>query len=161
MGKGSIANLASAAVVAASSFSLTVTDPVPFLAAVDQARYDQLREWIPSAASCHSGTAAADIPAPAFVVSEPAPVLASAQPEQAAAGEGDAALADPAVWDHLPSTIKGRVQRFGDGVDTDAIIPAQFMGCSPAGAFNACRSRDVAFGDITTAVSSSSILQAA
>jgi homoaconitate hydratase len=36
MGKGSLANLASAAVVAASSYSMTLTDPAPLLAKVDR-----------------------------------------------------------------------------------------------------------------------------
>ena len=129
MGKGSIANLASAAVVAASSFNFTVTDPAPLLAAVDPARYDALRQWAPSAATCHGATAAAAEPAPTFSISEPRPLLAG---DVAAAGADPAALSDPAVWDYLPATVVGTVQRFGDGVDTDAIIPATFMGCSPA-----------------------------
>lgn len=139
MGKGSIANLASAAVVAASSFSMRVTDPTPFLAAVDQARYDQLREWIPSAASCHSTASSAEVPPPSFEVTEPAPALAVPGAAGADAEPEAEGVNDPAVWAHLPSTIKGRVQRFGDGVDTDAIIPAQFMGCSPAGALPCAR----------------------
>ena len=138
MGKGSLANLASAAVVAASSFSMTLTDPAPLLAAVDRARFDVLREWIASAspASCHGnagGAPAGADGAPLFRVSEPAPVLAAAAPAAGAAAEAeDPALSDPEVWKHLPTRVRGRVQRFGDMVDTDAIIPAQMMGCSPA-----------------------------
>lgn len=111
MGKGSIANLASAAVVAASSFSMTVTDPTPYLAKVDQARYDQLREWIPSAATCHSSTSASELPPATYIITEPSPPLACAsqQPDEASTGD-NAGLTDPSVWAHLPSTIKGRVQ---------------------------------------------------
>lgn len=39
MGKGSIANLASAVTVAASSFDMQVTDPRPLLELVDQVRH--------------------------------------------------------------------------------------------------------------------------
>jgi homoaconitate hydratase len=38
MGKGSIANLASAVTVAASSFDMAVTDPRPLLALIDRVR---------------------------------------------------------------------------------------------------------------------------
>lgn len=41
MGKGSIANLASAVTVAASSFDMQVTDPRPLLELVDQVRHVQ------------------------------------------------------------------------------------------------------------------------
>ena len=136
MGKGSLANLASAAVVAASSFSMTLTDPAPLLARVDRARFDLLREWVLSAspASCHGAAAsggAAAAEAPLFSISEPAPVLADAA-AAGGAGADDPALSDPEVWKHLPTRVAGRVQRFGDMVDTDAIIPAPMMGCSEA-----------------------------
>ncbi len=127
MGKGSIANLASAAVVAASSFTMTVTDPGPLLSQVDKTRFDQLREWVPKAANCHSEEQAA--PAQ-FTVSEPAPVLAASGAGASAAADEETGAAD--AWSHLPERLEGRVQRFGDAVDTDAIIPAVFMGCSPA-----------------------------
>jgi homoaconitate hydratase len=130
MGKGSIANLASAAVVAASAFDMVVTDPAPYLAAIDGARYAALRQWIQQPAACHgSATAGAagagDFP---FTITEPAPALVA----PGAPVEEDPRLADAAVWSHLPTTVRGVVQRFGDAVDTDAIIPAQMMGCSPA-----------------------------
>ena len=131
MGKGSIANLASAVVVAASSFSMTVTDPAPFLAKIDIARFDQLREWVLSAApgACHGSTSSPNDVSAAFTITEPKPELVD--PSQIGDDE-DPALSDPAVWAHLPTQVRGKVQRFGDMVDTDAIIPAQMMGCSPA-----------------------------
>jgi homoaconitate hydratase len=64
MGKGSVANLASAAVVAASAMGMAVADPAPLLARIDRARYDALRSWIPAVGGCHS-TAAAPAAAPA------------------------------------------------------------------------------------------------
>ena len=132
MGKGSLANLASAAVVAASALGMTLADPEPLLARVDRARYDALRQWIPQPSLCHSASEApraAAPPPPTFAVSEPAPTLVDAGAPPAAE---DPRLADPAVWASLPTAVRGRVQRFGDMVDTDAIIPAQMMGCSPA-----------------------------
>ena len=126
MGKGSIANLASAAVVAASAFDMTVCDPAPYLAAIDPARYAALRQWVQQPAACHGGASASG--EVAFTIAEPTPVLV----EAGAAAEEDPRMADPGVWGHLPSSLRGRVQRFGDAVDTDAIIPAQFMANSPA-----------------------------
>ena len=107
MGKGSIANLASAAVVAASAFDMTVTDPAPFLAAIDHARYTALRQWVRQPAACHgSANAVGEV---AFTVTEPAPELA----DPAAVVAEDPRLSDAAVWSHLPANVKGRVQRFG------------------------------------------------
>lgn len=129
MGKGSIANLASAAVVAASAFDMTVTDPAPYLAAIDQARFTALRQWVRQPAACHGSAGGGSTGAEAsFTVTEPAPALV----EAGGAVEEDPRLADAAVWGHLPQAVSGLVQRFGDAVDTDAIIPAQMMGCSPA-----------------------------
>jgi len=127
MGKGSIANLASAAVVAASAFDMKVTDPSPYLSAIDPSRFTALRQWIQQPAACHSSSPATSS-APAFTVTEPSPVLA----DPSAPVEEDPRLSDQSTWSHLPASVTGRVQRFGDAVDTDAIIPAQMMGCSPA-----------------------------
>ena len=131
MGKGSIANLASAAAVAASAFDMTITDPAPYLAAIDTARFAALRQWIQQPAACHGSVAAGAAGAGdySFTITEPAPVLLEAG---GAAGAEDPRLADASVWGHLPTRVTGTVQRFGDAVDTDAIIPAQMMGCSPA-----------------------------
>lgn len=128
MGKGSIANLASAVVVAASAFGMTVTDPTPYLAAVSKERFDTLREWIPSASLCHSDGTAKPGQTVQFKVTEPAPALEDGAGAGAAAAE-DPALSDPVVWSHLPSAVTGKVQRFGDMVDTDAIIPASVSDC--------------------------------
>jgi len=43
MGKGSIANLSSAATVAASSFEMKITDPRPYLDQIDRKKFDSLR----------------------------------------------------------------------------------------------------------------------
>ena len=114
MGPGSIGNLASAATVAVSSLSMTITDPRPLLARVDKARFYLCleREPIPDSVPRH----------------EPSPALSA--PEETDAP--DPAAAALAVGDgdrpsYLPAHISGRVQRFEDNVDTDAIIPAQLM----------------------------------
>ncbi|TPX38057.1 hypothetical protein SmJEL517_g00291 [Synchytrium microbalum] len=109
MGKGSIANLASAATVAASSFEMKVRDPQDLLDAVDQKKYAEMQEmWIAKGAK--------------ITISEPAPVVAGAAAEAVASMEVDGA----ATASYTP-VLAGKIQRFGDNVDTDAIIPAEFM----------------------------------
>jgi aconitate hydratase/homoaconitate hydratase len=100
MGQGSLAWLASAATVAASSAEMKVADPRPYLAKIDQDRYAKLlkRESHP------------------HEVRAVEPTVQVAAPH-AAQGQAGAAAA---------KVITGRVQRFADHVDTDAIIPGQF-----------------------------------
>ncbi len=104
MGKGSFAWLASAATVAVSAPELKVVDPRPWLSQLDQDRYRRiLRRDV-------------DVLVPTIQTSEPAPVSA---PEAAVAHASTGAAA-PA------STITARVQRFGNHIDTDALIPGEF-----------------------------------
>jgi aconitate hydratase/homoaconitate hydratase len=105
MGPGSVAYLASAPTVAASAIDLTITDPRRALATVDQDRLARLlvRPHI--------------APLPEVTLSEP--ILRASQ--------GASAPLTPASWKPGPTpTVRGRVQRFGDDVDTDAIIPGEF-----------------------------------
>jgi aconitate hydratase/homoaconitate hydratase len=108
MGEGSLAHLASAATVAASAIELKVADPRPLLALVDRDRFRRiLGERKPRRA-------------PEVRVVEPdldvavAPGAARSAREERADDRGRAAV------------LRGRVQRFGDNVDTDAIIPGEF-----------------------------------
>ncbi|KAF9362531.1 hypothetical protein BGX34_005980 [Mortierella sp. NVP85] len=105
MGKGAIGNLASAATVAASSFDMKIRNPRDLLDSIDRARYEEMLEmWIEKGKP--------------VVYSEPAPIYY------------DEKTADKSLPPPPPSfsaTIKGKVQRFEDNIDTDAIIPAQFM----------------------------------
>jgi aconitate hydratase/homoaconitate hydratase len=102
MGEGSLAYLASAATVAASAVDLKLADPRALLAQVDPARFDRLLHRDRSK------------PMPAYAVREPTlEIEAPAQPHAAAAQASERVL-------------RARVQRFGDHVDTDAIIPGQF-----------------------------------
>ena len=101
MGEGSLAWLASAATVAASALDMTVTDPRPLLDAVDRDRLERILQRKRTR------------PLPEVTASEPdittVPVTKTAHHAGAASG-----------------TVQGRVQRFGDSVDTDAIIPGEF-----------------------------------
>eukprot|EP00128_Syssomonas_multiformis_P016067 Colp12_sorted_trinity150504_noHs@492 len=103
MGKGSIANLASAATVAASSLGMKVADPRPFLAQIDQARF---KSYL------------AEAPRPSISISEPKPELA---------GEGQQAKGPKETLATFTAPIKGRAQVFGDNIDTDAILPGEFL----------------------------------
>ncbi len=102
MGAGSLAWLASAATVAASSAEMKVHDPRSYLTEIDQDRYQRLlfRHLLR--------------PPPEIRVSEP---TVRVEPSQAQHREG------PQIRSR---TISGRVQRFEDHVDTDAIIPGEF-----------------------------------
>jgi 3-isopropylmalate dehydratase small subunit len=116
MGKGSIGNLASAATVAASSFDMKVRDPRFLLDRIDQARFqDMLKSTGLTSEAERELTVDANIQ---IDVTEPNPELADAASSSGALPPPPAAINE---------VITGRVQRFGDHVDTDAIIPAEFM----------------------------------
>jgi aconitate hydratase/homoaconitate hydratase len=104
MGEGSLAYLASAATVAASALDMTVTDPRPLLARVSRERHDAIL-------GRDRGR-----PLPEIRVSEP----------EAAVGAPAAARSAARPGATRASSLSGRVQRFGDNIDTDAIIPGQF-----------------------------------
>ncbi|CAJ0746258.1 642_t:CDS:2 [Entrophospora sp. SA101] len=113
MGKGAIGNLASAATVAASSFEMLVKDPTDLLNSVDVEKYKEyLNEWLDKKVS--------------ITISEPNPILQGSNNLSEGSSEGPSANSS-AEAETLPTTIKGKVQRFEDNIDTDAIIPAQFM----------------------------------
>jgi 3-isopropylmalate dehydratase small subunit len=102
MGRGSLAWLASGATVAASSIDMKVTDPRPFLGRVDQERFARLlfRD-----------------------VKRRAPEVRPVEPQlHVEAGKGSAGASAGTQG----RKVAGRVQRFGDQVDTDAIIPGEF-----------------------------------
>ncbi|KAG0261733.1 hypothetical protein DFQ27_002788 [Actinomortierella ambigua] len=106
MGKGAIGNLASAATVAASSFDMKIRNPRDLLDSIDRARYEEMLEiWLEKGK--------------AVVYSEPAPIFADSDQSKASSL--------PAPPPSFNAVIKGKVQRFEDNIDTDAIIPAQFM----------------------------------
>ncbi len=107
MGDGSLAHLSSAATVAASAASMKITDPRPLLARVDQEKFRRIL-----------GERKLRRTPEVQTVEPSAQVGAAAAP--ASAREGRAADKQRAA------VVRSRIQRFGDNVDTDAIIPGQF-----------------------------------
>ncbi|MAE70805.1 MAG: 3-isopropylmalate dehydratase [Gemmatimonadetes bacterium] len=101
MGAGSDAWLASGATAAASSLNMAITDARPILAEIDRERFERLLD--------RSG-------------SNPPPVVPS-EPEMVV---GEPAAEATSVDNAGLRPIRARIQRFGDHVDTDAIIPGEF-----------------------------------
>lgn len=102
MGEGSLAWLASGPTVAASAVSMKVADPRRFLAKIDRERYEKLLGRDRKARVPEVFTAQPDL---------------DVVPAHAASGE---------AGEDRPWTVRGRVQKFGDNIDTDAIIPGEF-----------------------------------
>ncbi|KAL4789412.1 aconitase iron-sulfur domain-containing protein [Aspergillus venezuelensis] len=143
MGHGSIGHICSAAVVAASSFSMRLTDPRPFLSQIPPERYqtllDKCRDWRTAepAAGRHLAKIAianqrkkAAPTMPAYV--EPyrsfqSPVSPSLGPPQTTEDHGKTSNRESGI-------ITSKVYALGDFVDTDAIIPAAFILDSPTDA---------------------------
>jgi aconitate hydratase/homoaconitate hydratase len=100
MGKGSLAWLASAPTVAASSYAMQVADPRPLLEKIDREKWQKI-------AAMKAGL-------PAVLYTEPQ-TSAVKEPDSEQNGNG-----------MLSPVIEGRAQLFGDHVDTDAIIPGEF-----------------------------------
>lgn len=102
MGQGSLAWLGSAATVAASATDMKIADPRPYLAKIDQDRYQKLlfRETKSRPTEIRTDQVKADV------------VTTSSAKVAGGAAKG--------------AVLTGRVQRFADHVDTDAIIPGQF-----------------------------------
>jgi hypothetical protein len=126
MNTGAIGHLGSAATVAASSFGMKITDPRPFLDAIDQTR---LREIL--------GSSPLDEPkkSPIYVEPGQGPSIPAAtsnaeQTEQAPniSPENQVQAAEPqpdktpsAPLSSTPDIRQGKVQRLGDFIDTDAV----------------------------------------
>ena len=109
MGPGSIANLASAATVAASSFAMILQNPQPIIDKIDFAEYDKLRGFSPA-----SSERASDI-----IYAEPSPRSPSdAEPESSGISPTSWQVSENKAPSSLPDMIYGKIQRFGDNVDT-------------------------------------------
>ncbi|OAL18759.1 hypothetical protein AYO22_10453 [Fonsecaea multimorphosa] len=134
MGKGSIGNLSSATTVAASAFSMTVTDPTSFIEEIDSRFIDTLKARPGRTKASHITSL---IPGRHVQYSEPNFVsLPIADEEQTlcptSALDLDQTMnsserrtgvqTDPAV-----ATISSKVIRLGDFVDTDQIAPAESL----------------------------------
>lgn len=110
MGPGSIGNVSSAAAVAASSFSMEVKNPGPLLARINGERYQSL-----------FGKAQA-LPKMSPPFREPA-----IRRQSMTATTNRKRSPNSITHQSAGDVINGKIQRFGNNVDTDAIIPAQFM----------------------------------
>jgi aconitate hydratase/homoaconitate hydratase len=98
---------------AASSFDMKIADPRPFLSSATRERFERILDC--------SG----DRQSPNVTISEPDVSVATPEGAELAAAEGqDAHSASTAA---PRARIVGRLQRFGDNVDTDAIIPGEFL----------------------------------
>ncbi len=111
MGEGSLAWLSSAAVVAASATDLTLRDPRPYLARIDQQRYQKILGRtdlvrVKADVSVSYDTPTVDVKSEGSAETQPVHV----QADNKEPGE----------------RIQSRVQLFGDHIDTDAIIPGEF-----------------------------------
>jgi len=105
MGEGSLAWLAAGATVAASALGMQVRDPRPLLSRIDPQRLSRI------------------LRRDAGRVLE----LGPSEPEVRVEASGQAKAAPAASQAGAPGgQLRGRVQRFGDHVDTDAIIPGPF-----------------------------------
>jgi 3-isopropylmalate dehydratase small subunit len=125
MGDGSFAHLASAATVAASARNMAITDPRPLLAMIDQDRYRSLL-----GVRHAKRTPEIQIIEPQMHVTAPSELkdaaAALAVSAKAARDADKARLEASAKQAGGPDLLRARIQRFGDNVDTDAIIPGQF-----------------------------------
>lgn len=118
MGKGSIGNLASAAAVAASSFDLKVTDPKDLLNSIEKEKLKQMLNFWGAKSEDDSESLLQNPAKQSIIIEEPQPILKKSKSPLEIPQAPPKSLVD---------VIKGKVQKFGDHVDTDAIIPAEFM----------------------------------
>ena len=123
MGPGSIAWLASAATVAASAFDMEIADPRPLTGKLSEAEFRSLLDKPRSV--------------PEVRITEP---VAAVEGDAAAADGGTAAGKEANASGAAAVVVAGKVQTFGDHVDTDAMIPGEFCHLTDADAIG-----DVAF----------------
>ncbi|KAK6373587.1 hypothetical protein LTS17_008079 [Exophiala oligosperma] len=131
MGPGSIANLSSAATVAASSFGMKITDPRPLLDAIDMTELQRCLGYLPFPSE--------RVPSKAVetVYAEPYGISNSGAPSSGTSGTDEVTIPSPAVSGEsppiaittttAPKIIQGKPLVLGDFIDTDAIIPSTFL----------------------------------
>lgn len=111
---GSFGNICSAATVAASSFSMRLTDPRPFLAEIDPQSYSTLLK------RCQKPQKPEQAP-------EESPEVQYVEPNIAAHGtpnkdfSGTATSGETAESSPVSAVVKGKAYALGDFVDTDAV----------------------------------------
>ncbi|KDN65687.1 putative aconitase family protein [Colletotrichum sublineola] len=123
MGKGAIGSLASAATVAASSFTMMVRSPQELIDSIPEDRWNSVRG---------KGSL------PTGALEEPMWVEPPGQDRAIGVNTSSGAATDAAsnstatdtprsVDESALDTIKSKVYRMGDFIDTDALAPAQFL----------------------------------
>ncbi|KAJ2981401.1 hypothetical protein NUW58_g6697 [Xylaria curta] len=148
MGPGSIGNIAAAATVAASSFTMRITDPQPLLDQIDPAeltrylQYNAIKDSPEMLEKFHleneSRSRTAGMQTGAISFSEPYGIDAERDTLSTETGRQStplprttaAAVENQSLTQSGPSVtapIKGKVLRLGDFIDTDAIIPTEFI----------------------------------
>ncbi|KAJ3959687.1 hypothetical protein N0V92_003685 [Colletotrichum tropicale] len=118
MGKGAIGSLASAATVAASSFDMVVTSPQELIDLVPDERWNSIK----GKGSLPEGS----LTQPLWVE----PPGQDAEKQEGVEDEQEYKLTDAGAGDNGATgsgTIKSKVFRLGDFVDTDALAPAQYL----------------------------------
>ncbi|KAI8314155.1 putative aconitate hydratase [Colletotrichum sp. SAR11_240] len=118
MGKGAIGSLASAATVAASSFDMVVTSPQELIDLVPDERWNSIK----GKGSLPEGP----LTQPLWVE----PPGQDAEKQEGVEHEQEYKLTDAGAGDNGATgsgTIKSKVFRLGDFVDTDALAPAQYL----------------------------------
>lgn len=109
---GSFGNICSAATVAASSFSMSLTDPRPFLAEIDPQSYSTLlKRCQKSQKPKQAGTPPEEPPEVQYVE----PNIAH-KDFSGIATSGETAESSP-----VSAVVKGKAYALGDFVDTDAV----------------------------------------
>lgn len=113
---GSFGNICSAATVAASSFSMSLTDPRPFLAEIDPRSYSTL---LKSCQKPQKPKQAHTPPEASVEVRYVEPNIAHGTPNEDFSGtatSGETAESSP-----VSTVVKGKAYALGDFVDTDAV----------------------------------------
>ncbi len=97
---------------------MTIQNPQTILDRIDFAEYDKMRRY---------SSTTIDPSFENITFAEPAPVSREADTESLQAGKGPAGPTPgvPNPPGTLPSSIQGRIHRFGDSVDTDSIAPTE------------------------------------
>ncbi|GAM37913.1 hypothetical protein TCE0_033r08236 [Talaromyces pinophilus] len=123
MGPGSIANLSSAATVAASSFNMEITDPRPLLDAIDMTELERCLGYLPFTSERRQSKVET-------VYSEPYGMEDLDDPESGVVKTEEAGAQSSVASGEQPTSIniiQGKPLILGDFIDTDAIIPSNFI----------------------------------
>ncbi|KAH8698906.1 aconitase family protein [Talaromyces proteolyticus] len=123
MGKDSIGNLSSAATVAASSFSMTVTDPSSFLVEIDENYFQALLRRPCMAKELRKEAQLADVP----YVEPNFDILSGKNGDETIKANYSKSATEELQEGSKRGCIRSKVITLGDFVDTDAIAPADCL----------------------------------